>query len=277
MAMLIVLSSAAAGPIYIQAHRGGLEEVPENTMAAFEHAWRVPGAIPEMDLRTTQDGVIVLLHDATPARTTDAPPPWDKTPLRAAPWAEVAKWDAGVKFSAKHAGARVPRLEEVFAVLKAHPERQVYLDLKDVDLEELRRRIVSERLERQVIFVHGDLAMCAKLKGLFPGARTMSWLSGPGERVKRAFDALSDTQIQSVSHLQFHLAVKSAGPPVVYEIEDDYLRAAAARMTALGVEMQLRPFAFDQESLARLVSLGATWFVADAPRALQQALAGGAP
>lgn len=271
-ALLFALSAQA--DVYIQAHRGGLDEVPENTMPAFEHAWSVPGAIPEMDLSTTSDGVIVMMHDTTPARTTDAPTPWDKTPMRKIPFAEVAKWDSGVKFAPKYAGTRVPTLDEVFAAMKKDPKREVYFDLKDVDLEQLKTRILGEGVGHQVIFVHGDLAMCAKLKALYPGARTMSWLSGTPERIRARFDALKDEEIQSVSQLQFHLTVKSAGPPIEYALDDEFLRAAVARVKALDVELQLRPFAFDHASLERLVGLGVHWYVADAPAAFHAALSG---
>ena len=120
--------------IYMQAHRGGLDEVPENTMPAFEHAWAIPGAIPEMDLQTTQDGVVVLMHDDLPARTSDAESPWARKRLREIPWDVVKTWDVGAKFGAAYAGTRVPTLDDVFDAMKEHPEREAYLDLKEVDL-----------------------------------------------------------------------------------------------------------------------------------------------
>ncbi|MBN2356841.1 hypothetical protein JXO59_12065, partial [candidate division KSB1 bacterium] len=58
--------------VYWQAHRGGgAQDAPDNTMAAFLYAWSL-GGIPEADLRTTRDSVIICLHDATLGRTTDA-------------------------------------------------------------------------------------------------------------------------------------------------------------------------------------------------------------
>lgn len=275
--MLIPWTLALACPgveVYMQAHRGGLDEVPENTLVAYEHAWSIPGAIPEMDLSTTSDGIVVMMHDDTPARTTDAPTPWDKTTMRGIPYAEVAKWDAGVKFAAKYAGTRVPTLDAVFAAMKMDPKREVYFDLKDVDLDALKARILGEGLEKQVIFVHGDLGMCAKLKALYPGARVMSWLGGTPAHIRARFEALTPEEIQSVSQLQFHLSVKSPGPPIEYGLDDEFLRAAAARLTSLGVALQLRPFKFDHESLSRLVGLGVHWFVADAPAAFRAALDG---
>lgn len=274
--------AAEAPSVFMQAHRGGLDEVPENTMPAFEHAWGIPGAIPEMDLQTTQDGVIVLMHDDTPARTTDAPAPYATMKLAEIPFAETQRWDAAAKFGAqdlraKYAGTRIPTLAQVFDVLRAHPQREVYLDLKAVDLTQLKREIDAAGVGKQVLFVHGDIAMCARLKELFPGARTMTWLSGPPSKIQAKYAALTDAQLAGVSQLQFHLPVQSAGPPIQYALPDDFLKQAHARLKGLGVELQLRPMKFDHESLTRLVALGVRWFVADAPAAFHHALTQPAP
>jgi len=270
-------AAAEAPAIFMQAHRGGLDEVPENTLPAFEHAWKIPGAIPEMDLQTTQDGVIVLMHDTFASRTSDAAPPWDRKRLREIPWSIVQTWDVGAKFDAAFVGTRVPTLNDVFAAMKGHPERQVYLDLKDVDLDVLKARILAEKLEKQVIFVHGNIAMCAKLKALYPGARTMTWLSGAPQQIKDRFAKLTDQEIAGLSQLQFHLQVKASGPPIEYVLDDDFLRAAVARLQPHGVVLQLRPFQFDHESLHRLAGLGIQWYVADAPAAVFAAWQGNAP
>lgn len=274
LGLLGVVARADVPAIYMQAHRGGLDEVPENTMVAFEHAWRIPGAIPEMDLQTTKDGVIVLLHDATPARTSDAAPPWDTTPLAEIPWSVVQTWDVGAKFGAAYAGTRVPTLDQVFASMQAHPERQVYLDLKAVDLDLLKKKILDAGVQDRVIFVHGNIAMCATLKALYPGARTMTWISGKPELIRERFANLRDEELDGLSQLQFHLQVKAVGPPIMYTLEDSFLREAAARLRVRGVALQVRPFRFDHESVHRLAALGATWFVADAPAALYAAWQG---
>lgn len=271
-AVFATVAAADAPQVFMQAHRGGLDEVPENTMPAFEHAWGIPGAIPEMDLQTTQDGVIVLMHDDTPARTTDAPAPYATMKLAEIPFAETQRWDAGAKFGAQYSGTRIPTLAQVFDVLRAHPQREVYLDLKAVDLAQLKREIDAAGVGKQVLFVHGDIAMCARLKELFPGARTMTWLSGPPSKIQAKYAALTDAQLAGVSQLQFHLPVQSAGPPIQYALPDDFLKQAHARLKGLGVDLQLRPMKFDHESLTRLVALGVHWFVADAPAAFNRAL-----
>ena len=53
------------------AHRGLSAEHPENTLAAFQAAAEAGFPAIELDLRTTADGEVVVLHDAGIERTTD--------------------------------------------------------------------------------------------------------------------------------------------------------------------------------------------------------------
>jgi len=53
------------------AHQGGENEAPSNTMYAFDRALRLGADVLELDIHTTADGEVVVLHDATVDRTTD--------------------------------------------------------------------------------------------------------------------------------------------------------------------------------------------------------------
>lgn len=66
-----------AGPVprcpslAVAGHRGAPEAAPENTMAAFRAALAGGADWLETDVRTTRDGVPVLMHDDTVDRVTD--------------------------------------------------------------------------------------------------------------------------------------------------------------------------------------------------------------
>ena len=65
----------------LQAHRGVSTDYPENTLAAFDAAADEGYAIVECDPKYTGDGVIVMHHDRTTARTgrtADGKPAPDK-------------------------------------------------------------------------------------------------------------------------------------------------------------------------------------------------------
>lgn len=276
--ILAITAGAAAvktppAKVFFQAHRGGLLEVPENTLAALRHGWACSGAVPEVDLCTTKDGVLICLHDDTPARTLDVPEALEDTDVADLTFDQLRQWDAGVKFDPRYAGESVPSLDEVFDMMKDAPERQIYLDLKGVDLEDLAALIDRYGLVDRVIFVNGKQATCMALKKRFDGARTMTWLSGVPRLVKRRFEHMAKDGFQGIDQIQFHLKTKQPEGAIEYVFDEDYLRYAFEKAKAAGVELQLRPFRFDAASLRPLLDIGVRWFVADEPRRFSQAVA----
>lgn len=55
----------------IYGHRGARGEAPENTLGGFRHALAHGVVRVELDLHLARDGELVVIHDATLARTTD--------------------------------------------------------------------------------------------------------------------------------------------------------------------------------------------------------------
>jgi glycerophosphoryl diester phosphodiesterase len=108
----------------IVAHRGASAERPECTLAAVERAIESGATAVEVDVRTTNDGALVILHDATLDRTTDG-----KGPVGEISLANLRKLDAGSWFDAKYAAERVPTLAEVLKACKGRID--VLLDLKE--------------------------------------------------------------------------------------------------------------------------------------------------
>jgi glycerophosphoryl diester phosphodiesterase len=53
------------------AHQGGEDEAPSNTMYAYERALRLGTDMLELDIHSTADGRLVVMHDAKVDRTTD--------------------------------------------------------------------------------------------------------------------------------------------------------------------------------------------------------------
>lgn len=85
------------------AHRGARSVAPENTMAAFAAGLRDGAPWFELDVAASSDGVLVVMHDDTLTRTTDA----KKVFPDRAPWtvydftfAELKTLDAGSWFAA---------------------------------------------------------------------------------------------------------------------------------------------------------------------------------
>jgi len=58
--------------VFNSAHRGARSLAPENTLAAIEKGYEVGAHLWETDISVTKDGQLVLFHDDTLERTTDA-------------------------------------------------------------------------------------------------------------------------------------------------------------------------------------------------------------
>jgi glycerophosphoryl diester phosphodiesterase len=94
--------------VEVIAHRGFSGAAPENTLSAVREAIRAGADRIEFDVLLSSDGEPVVFHDATLDRTTDG-----HGPLAALTLAELRSLDAGRWFSPRHAGERVPTLDEV--------------------------------------------------------------------------------------------------------------------------------------------------------------------
>ncbi len=104
--------TCAGDPILI-AHRGLLQHAPENTLPAFAACLEL-GIGFELDIRTTKDGQLVVIHDDNVERTTNGP----SRSIRAMTLEEVKQLDAGRWFDPVFAGVRVPTFEETLALVK---------------------------------------------------------------------------------------------------------------------------------------------------------------
>ncbi|MBN1417378.1 MAG: glycerophosphodiester phosphodiesterase [Planctomycetes bacterium] len=251
--------------VHFQAHRGGLREAPENTLAAYRRAWGL-GGMPEADLRTTSDGVIIILHDATLGRTTDAPAPIDARDVSTLTFREIREWDAGAWFAPEYAGERVPSLAEVFSEMQGRPERQLYLDLKVADLEALGEMIGKYGIGRQIIFSHNRAENLTILRRAAPEVRTMLWIGGGPEEIERKFRQALDSGFRDMDQVQLHLnRPKGQEGAVSYLLDAESLRFALEKTRSAGVDLEVLPAEFDQASLSALLDLGIRWYATDYP------------
>lgn len=99
----------------VVAHRGASGDAPENTLAAVDEAIAQRADSVEIDVQRTADGRLVLLHDDTPARTTDVEqvfPERAHAPVGSFTLAELKRLDAGSWFGPEFAGERIPTFDE---------------------------------------------------------------------------------------------------------------------------------------------------------------------
>lgn len=109
----------------VVAHRGNSSVAPQNTMAAFDAAWRVGADFIELDIQATADGDAAVIHDATLDATTSG-----SGAVADHSAAEITALDAGSWFSPSYAGERVPLLSDVLEFLRTRPEIGLVLEIK---------------------------------------------------------------------------------------------------------------------------------------------------
>ncbi|RZU03657.1 glycerophosphoryl diester phosphodiesterase [Kribbella rubisoli] len=140
----------------IWAHRGNSSAAPENTAASDEAARRAGAEWIENDVRTTKDGVPVVMHDETVDRTTDG-----TGPIQSLTAAEVAELDAGSWFAPAFAGQRVRTLGAQLDGLKTrggnllleikgeHARSSVVRIVQEIQVHRMNGRVFVQSFEPQ--------------------------------------------------------------------------------------------------------------------------------
>ena len=145
-ALCLSVSAAAQTTIDLQGHRGARGLLPENTLPGFALALKLGVTTLELDVVATKDGVLVISHDPAlnPDITRDSkgdflkasgPDIIDLTIDELAqydvgkinPWSQYAR-----TFSSQRAvdGARVPRLTDLFKLIKESGNQKVRLAIE---------------------------------------------------------------------------------------------------------------------------------------------------
>ena len=166
-AMLLVLCTAlsAADRIVVIAQRGEHRAHPENTLPAFQAAIDAGADFFELDVRTTSDGLLVLMHDAKVDRTTNG-----SGAVRDLTFDQIRALDAGAKFDARFAGTRVPSFDEALAL--AHDRIGVYVDSKDIAHDDLAAALKKADMLNSVV-IYGGAGFLKKVQALIPTVKVM--------------------------------------------------------------------------------------------------------
>ena len=106
------------------AHRGGRGLWPENTVFAFQHAVNLGVDALELDVRSSADGELVILHDERVDRTTNG-----QGRVQDLSWAELRELDAGYNWTTdagetypyRDREIRIPSLKEVLSEFREVP------------------------------------------------------------------------------------------------------------------------------------------------------------
>ena len=239
----------------IFAHRGARRVAPENTLPAFAAALEMGVDGIELDVHTTRDGQLVVIHDFDVERTTDG-----HGLVAEMSAAEVARLDAGRHFSPASAGTRVPTLDEVFDLIG--DRCRVNIEIKSMDpyardaSESVAEFIRHRNLVDQVIVSSFNPITLIKMRHLAP---------------KIALGMLYDDEMPAF------LRAVWAGPPIRPEaqhpdhrlVDEAYMRWARALGCAVNTWT-----VNDVETARRLAALEVDVIITDVPDVLIAGLRG---
>lgn len=126
------------------AHRGDHTNAPENTLKAFDDAIKSGVDFAEVDLRTTRDGVLVVMHDETVDRMTDG-----KGKVSNLTFEELKLLKVRDKDHPEWGLHSVPTFTQVLEHCKG--KMNVYLDFKDAPVKKTYESIKAFGMERSVV------------------------------------------------------------------------------------------------------------------------------
>ena len=108
-------------------HRGNHVAAQENTLAAFQNAINVGADYVEIDLRTSKDSQLVIMHDATVNRMTNG-----TGKVSDLNWAELKQLKVIDKNHSEWSEQSIPLFREVLKLCKG--KINIYLDFKNADV-----------------------------------------------------------------------------------------------------------------------------------------------
>lgn len=164
--------SMTAKPLIV-AHRGASFDAPENTLPAFELAWKQGADAIEGDFRLTADGHIVCIHDKDTDKYADTNLVVAESTLEA-----LRNLDVGAYRGNEFAGTIIPTLREV---LQTVPEnKKIYIEIKSGKeiVPSLVAEIISSGLKtEQIVVIAFDAEVIRAIKAIAPHYKAC-WLSG---------------------------------------------------------------------------------------------------
>ncbi|QSZ68355.1 glycerophosphodiester phosphodiesterase [Methanofollis aquaemaris] len=152
--------------MFIIGHRGARAVAPENTLAALRKGMACADSV-EVDVRQTEDGALVTVHDPTVDRTTDGHGAVGALSLR-----EVRRLDAG-------GGEQVPTFEEVLDLVLRRCG--LVVEIKEIGTEASVCEAIREHGTDRILIVSFHASSLEVVREILPQVTTGLIFSRPIE------------------------------------------------------------------------------------------------
>jgi len=222
----------------ISAHRGNTGRAPENTLATYKNALKLKVDFIEIDVRTSLDGELIILHDGSLNRTTNGIGPVKNQNLATLKMLSAGKGKVGFEKE------KIPSLVEICQLISRwnfwHKKKTfIYVDCKEVAAKPLIEILQKYGLAKESCFFGNDTFLLS-LKTEYPQARLMPSLRKKEEIASKiaalhpyAFDAnflsLTSEMVAEIHAANVQVFTDLLGP---LDSETNYTKAAE-----LGVDL----------------------------------------
>ena len=140
-------------------HRGASGYEPENTLISFQKAINLGADMVELDVHLTKDKEVIVMHDETLDRTTNA-----KGELKKKNLAEIKK------IRTKENNQEIPTLQEVIDEVKGKVEINIEIKLEDTAIEVM-KVVKRNNIENNVVISSNHVKSLQIVKEISPNVR----------------------------------------------------------------------------------------------------------
>ncbi|MCM2578689.1 glycerophosphodiester phosphodiesterase [Streptomyces meridianus] len=262
-------ASAARQPTTV-AHRGASAYTPENTLAAVDEAHKRGITWVENDVQRTKDGRLVVMHDTTLNRTTDA----EQVYPGRSPWkisdftlAQIQRLDAGSWFAPEYRGQRVPTLKQYLAAVDRN-KQNLMLEIKAPELYPGIEKEILAELRKEGWLSAGHLARRLIVQSFSTSSVKAVHRQAPG--LKTAFLGMPKT-----GDLPDYAKFTDQINPSHKSVTADYLAAVHRLKGAHDRKLELFTWTVnDGPTAVRLAKLGVDGIITNTPDVVRDAVAG---
>jgi len=155
--------------IAVTAHRGSSHKAPENTLSAIQQAIDDGADFAEIDVQTTADGVVVVIHDADLMRLASV-----NRRIQDIRYEELKEIDIGSWFSSDFRKERTPTLEEAINLSQGRIRLNIELKYNRPDPElasKVAQIIRRNAFKEQSIVSSLNNRELQKFRKIFPGIK----------------------------------------------------------------------------------------------------------
>lgn len=133
------------------AHRGFMDQYPENTLVGLEAALQCGACYIEFDVQCTADGQFVIIHDTELERTTGVSGNIFEMTCQELENIRAHEPD---RFSLAFFSQRIPLLDDAIRLLQHYPKAMAFIEIKEESLAQFGIENIMPRLLKKLEIIH---------------------------------------------------------------------------------------------------------------------------